>query len=66
MQCTRTYNLTLRGALVQPLLLWKSNKYYKTWVCVCCLRYPACNAHAPYCQLWPACPLYSIFPHYLI
>jgi hypothetical protein len=29
------------------------------------LRYPACNAHAPNCQLWPA-RLYIIFPHYLI
>ena len=27
--------------------------------------YPACNAHAPYCHLWPV-RLYSIFPHYLI
>jgi len=34
-------------------------------VCVCSPRYPACNAHAPYCYLWPA-PLYNIFPHYLI
>jgi len=34
-------------------------------VCVCSLRYPARNAHAPYCHLWPA-PLYNIFPHYLI
>jgi len=34
-------------------------------VCVCSLRYPASNAHAPYCRLWPA-PLYSIFRHYLI
>jgi hypothetical protein len=33
-------------------------------VCVCSLRYPAYNAHAPYCHLCPA-PLYSIFPHYL-
>ena len=23
-------------------------------VCVCSLRYRACNAHAPYCNLWPA------------
>ena len=46
------------------LLLRKSNKYY-TWVCVCSLRYPACNAHAPYCHLWPV-RLYNIFPHYLI
>jgi len=29
------------------------------------LRYPACNAHVPYCHLWPAW-LYNIFPHYLI
>jgi len=29
------------------------------------LRYPACNAHTPYCHLWPA-PLYNIFPHYCI
>jgi hypothetical protein len=28
-------------------------------------RYPASNAHAPYCHLWPA-PLYNIFPRYLI
>ena len=34
-------------------------------VCVCSLRYPACNAHAPYCHLWPA-PHYNIFPHYPI
>jgi hypothetical protein len=29
-------------------------------VCICSLRYPACNALAPYCQQWPA-PLYTIF-----
>jgi hypothetical protein len=23
-------------------------------VCVCRLRFPPCNAHAPYCHLWPA------------
>jgi len=38
---------------------------YILWVCVCSLSYPARNAHAPYCHLWPA-PLYNIFPHYLI
>jgi len=53
------------GRFVQPLLQWKSFKYYTFWVCVCSLRYPACNAHAPYCHLWPAL-LYNIFPHYLI
>ena len=34
-------------------------------VCICSLRYPAWNAHAPYYHLWPA-PLYNIFPHFLI
>jgi len=34
-------------------LLWKSNKLYLFWVCVCRLRYSVSNAHAPYCQLWP-------------
>ena len=32
--------------------------------CVCSLSYPAYNAHAPYCHLWPP-HLYNIFPHYL-
>jgi len=30
--------------------------------CICRLRYPTCNAHAPYCHLCYA-PLYNIFPH---
>ena len=34
-------------------------------MCVCSLSYPACNAHAPCCYLWPL-RLYHIFPHYLI
>jgi hypothetical protein len=51
---------------VRPLLQWKSSEYYTTRVCVCIcsLRYSACNAPAPYCHPWPA-PLY-IFPHFLI
>jgi hypothetical protein len=55
------------GTLAKPLFPCQSNKYYILWVCVCCLMYPACNAHAAssYCHLWPA-RLYSIFPHYLI
>jgi hypothetical protein len=28
-------------------------------------RCPTCNAHAPYCHLWPA-RLYNTFPRYLI
>jgi hypothetical protein len=50
------------GAFLQPLLQWKSNKYYLFWVYVCSLRYAACNALAPYCNLWHV-PLYNIFPH---
>ena len=34
-------------------------------VCICSLRYPVCNAHAPYCRLWPA-PALQYFSTYLI
>jgi hypothetical protein len=34
-------------------------------VCVCTLRYPACNARAPYCHVRPVW-LYYIFLRYLI
>ena len=47
-----------------PLLQQKSNNYYTTCVCICSLRYPGCNMHAPCCHLWPD-PLYNIFQHYL-
>jgi len=33
-------------------------------MCICSLRYPACNEHVPYYHVWPV-PLYNIFPHYL-
>jgi len=32
-------------------------------LCVCTLNYPACNAHAQYCHLWPV-QFYNNFPHY--
>jgi hypothetical protein len=50
---------------VQPLLQRKNNKYYIFRLCVCSRRYPACNAHAPYCHLWPV-QLYKLFSYYLI
>ena len=50
---------------MQLLFPWKSNKYYTFWVRVCSFSYPAFNAHASYCRLWPA-QLYFIFPHNLI
>ena len=48
----------------EPLLQWKSNNnyYYIFWVCVCCIRYPACNTHASYCHLWPVW-LFSTLTH---
>ena len=48
------------GAVVLSLLKWKSNKYYIILVCVCSLRYPACNERTPHCHLWPA-RLYNIY-----
>jgi len=36
------------GAFVQPLLQWKSSKYYIFWMRVCGLNYPACTEHKPY------------------
>jgi hypothetical protein len=63
---TGSVRITKHGrAFVQPLLLWKSNKYYMFGVCVCSLRYPACNAYVPYCHLWPIW-IYLIFSHFLI
>jgi len=50
---------------MQTLLQWEGSKYYILSMYVCSLRYPAFNAHAPYCHLWSA-PLYNIFPHFLM
>ena len=55
------------SAFVQTLLQWKSNKYYILWMCVCSLRYPACNAHVPYdivIRGLPGCTIF--FSRYLI
>jgi len=49
---------------VQALLTRRSNKYYSFRVCVCSRNYPACNAHAPNCHLWPALlPCFSTLSH---
>jgi len=49
----------------QRFLQRKSSKYYIFWLCICSLRYSACNAHTPYCHLWlSGCTIF--FPHYLI
>ena len=52
------------GSFVPPLARCKNGKYYIFRVCVFSLRYQACKAHVPCCQLWPI-RLYSTFPHYL-
>jgi len=45
---------------VQPLFPWKHNKYFTTLIlCICSLRHPACNAHAPYCHV--GCPVLKCF-----
>jgi len=46
-QCT--YNVTLKRVRVTTVAVQKQQKLYI--VSVCSLRYPACNAHAPYCHL---------------
>ena len=48
---------------MQWLLQWNNSNYYILWVCVCVLKYPAWNSHAPYCHLWPV-RLYPICLHY--
>ena len=62
-----TYNVTLRRVPVTFVAVAKRWGLPILSVCVCVYRlnYPACNAHAPYCHLWPV-RLYNIFPHYLI
>jgi hypothetical protein len=59
------YNVTLRRIHATTVALEEQEVLHILSVCICSLRYPACNAHAPYCHLWPA-PLYNIFPHFLI
>jgi len=56
-QCT--CNLILRFFLA-TLLQWNSIKYHIFCVCVCRLRYPVWNSHAPCCYLLPG-RLYNIF-----
>jgi hypothetical protein len=48
-------------------IVW-ANSVEKPWLfhirSMCSLRHPECNAHVPYCHLWPA-RIYNTFPHYL-
>jgi hypothetical protein len=58
-QCT--YNVTMRHIHATTVAV-ENNKYYTFQKCECSLRYPACQAHVPYCHLWPD-RLYSMFTH---
>jgi hypothetical protein len=50
-QCTYKANW---ATFMQLLLPWKSNNYCTLRMCDCNHMHPPCNAHAPYCHLWPA------------
>jgi hypothetical protein len=51
------------GAVVEPLLQWKSNKYYILWEWISGFRSSMqCACAVLYCHLWSA-RLYNIFPH---
>jgi hypothetical protein len=58
------YNVTLRSVRAAIVGEEEQRALHNLRVCMCSLRYPAFNAHAPYCHLWPA-PLYSTFLHSL-
>jgi hypothetical protein len=59
------YNVTFRRIRATVVAMENQWMLHSLSVCICSLRHPSCNAHAPYCHLWPA-PLYNMFPHYLI
>ena len=54
------YNITLRRARAVE----KRWVLHNLSVCICSVRYQACNEHAPYFHLWLA-PLYNIFQPFL-
>jgi len=60
-----TYNVTSRRVRATIVAVEKQWVLHNLSACICSLRYPACNAHEPFCHLWPA-PLCNIFPRYLI
>jgi len=51
-QCT--YNVKLRRVRATIVALEKQWVQHNPSMCICSVRYPACNAIAPYCHLWPA------------
>jgi len=62
-QCT--YKISVRRICATIGAVEKQWVIHNLNVCICNHRYPACNAHALYCHLWPTL-LCSIFPHFLV
>jgi len=60
-----TYNVIMRRVRETIVTEEKQWALHNLSECTCSLRYPACNAHALYCHLWPA-RLYYFFAHYLL
>ena len=55
-----SYNVTMRRVLVTIVAAENQLVLHIQRVFICSLRYPACNAYAPYYHLCPA-PIYNIF-----
>ena len=55
-----TYNLTLRRVLAT---IETRNKHYVFWLPIYNLSYPACNAHEPYCHVWPGLACSTLIFH---
>jgi hypothetical protein len=53
----------LRSVRATTVAEEKAIKYYIFRVCVRSLKYPACNAHPPYCHPWHVrlCNIFSTF-----
>ena len=57
-------NVTLRCVLATIITAVKHCVLHIRSVCIFSIRYPACNAHAPCCHLWPArCTVFSTLSH---
>jgi hypothetical protein len=58
------YNVTLWRVGATTVVVEKQWASHRLTVCMCSVRYPARNVHAPH-HLWPD-PLNNALPHYLI
>jgi len=51
---TYSYNVKFRRVRVTTAAVEEQRVLHNLCVCIFRVRYPACNAHAPYYHLWPA------------